>query len=125
MRILGIGTDLVSLARIEKLYAQFGERFLTKILSPQEYATVQPMPYKIAFLAKRFAGKEAVAKALGCGIGKNAALCEISIENHPSGAPCVHLLGKTAEFAAAQGVQTIHISLSDEKAYALAYVVLL
>jgi holo-[acyl-carrier protein] synthase len=123
MSIIGIGTDLVQLTRIEALFTRYGDRFVERILSAHEKSVLSGMQDKIPFIAKRFAAKEAVAKALGCGIGESVAFTEISIENLPSGKPQVVLLGKAQALLIAQGIKDIHISLSDEKEYALAFVI--
>jgi holo-[acyl-carrier protein] synthase len=119
----GIGTDLVEIARIASLYQRFGDRFAKRILSEPEYAIFERQHYSIPFLAKRFAGKEAVAKALGTGIGEQVAFTEISITNHQNGKPVVELLGKAAKLLHKLAIKEIMISLSDEKHYALAFAV--
>lgn len=121
--MLGIGTDLVAKSRIGSLVENFPERFAQRILSKAELNNY----YKkrsIDFLAKRFAGKEAVAKALGTGIGEKVAFHEISITNLPSGQPQVTLLGKAEKLMKEFNIKKIHISLSDEKDFALAFVVI-
>ena len=125
MQLLGIGTDIVQLSRIEDLYVQFGDKFLARILSPYELNIIQNNDHKISYLAKRFAAKEAVAKALGTGMGKFMAFTEISIENTPEGKPIVVLLGKAKTYADSNGVREIAITLSDEKEYAVAFAIAL
>lgn len=122
--ILGVGSDLVSLERIEKLIYRFGEKFVKRILSPDEVKHYAQSNNPASYLAKRFAAKEAVAKAFGTGIGKHLAFNEISVLNLPSGQPTVSFLGNSSEFVKQTGMKAIHISLSDEKAYALAFVVI-
>jgi len=124
MELVGIGTDIVKLSRIKALYDQWGARFLLRILSSHEREALASLSHKIPYIAKRFAAKEAVAKALGTGIGEKAAFVEISIENETSGKPKVVLYGKAKEFATSVGVGKVHISLSDEREYAIAYVIL-
>lgn len=122
MSILGIGTDIVDKSRIAKLYQRFPKRLIERILSKEEQ---EAMPLGgIDYLAKRFAGKEAVAKALGTGMGRQVAFKEISISNLPSGKPQVTLLGKAKKMAEVLNIKAIHISLSDEKNYALAFVMI-
>lgn len=117
----GIGTDLVEIGRIAALHERYGERFVKRILSQAEYVLFNQQHQSIPFLAKRFAGKEAVAKALGTGLGAQVAFTDISITNHQNGKPVVELLGKASTLMSELGVQKILISLSDEKNYALAF----
>ena len=108
--IIGIGTDIVDIRRIEKLIEESGERFIAKIFNEEEKGE------GAAHYAKRFAAKEAVAKALGTGIGSNVSFKDIVITNDENGAPKVQVKG--------QGLKVkVHISLSDEYPYALAYAV--
>ncbi|MBS0286136.1 MAG: holo-ACP synthase [Proteobacteria bacterium] len=125
MNILGIGTDLVALARIETLLARFGDKFIARILAPDEKVHYEQSANSVSYFAKRFAAKEAVAKAFGTGIGANLAFNEISITNLESGQPVVSFLGKSKGYVETLNIQQIHISLSDEKLYALAFVVIL
>lgn len=117
----GIGTDIVEIARIASLYERFGDRFAKRILSEAEFELFVRQHYSMSFLAKRFAGKEAVAKALGTGIGAQVAFTEISITNQPNGRPIVELLGKAHNLYADLNINTLSISLSDERLYALAF----
>ena len=119
--ILGIGTDIVQKSRINVLWERFGNKFVQRILAPQEQAIFFKSNQKIAFLAKRFAAKEAVAKALGTGIGTALAFNEISVTNLPNGKPHVVLLGKAKNIL---DTKSLMISLSDEKDYALAFVII-
>ncbi len=119
----GIGTDLVDIARIAGLYEAHGERFVKRILSEAETLLFNQQHQSIAFLAKRFAGKEAVAKALGTGIGAKVAFTEISITNQVNGKPVVQLLGKAERLYSELGIHEVLISLSDEKHYALAFAI--
>ncbi|MFI4937576.1 MAG: holo-ACP synthase [Candidatus Berkiellales bacterium] len=118
--IVGIGTDLVSIARIKTMLDRFGERLVNRILSIDEQVLYRECLFPETFMAKRFAAKEAVAKALGTGIGA-IAFNEISVTNLPSGQPMVTLLGKAEKFAKNKN---IFISLSDEAEQALAFVVI-
>jgi holo-[acyl-carrier protein] synthase len=122
--IFGIGTDIVRIERIQTLVERYGDRFVGRILSASEIAVFAKHQNNIAFLAKRFAAKEAVAKAFGCGIGQDMAFTEISVINTSSGKPCVELLGKAKQFASRLNIRKIEISLSDERDFALAFVVI-
>ena len=123
MSLVGIGTDLVQLTRIQDLLERYGERFVSRILSEEERKLFTTTLPTVAYLAKRFAGKEAVSKALGTGIGKVLSFQDISILNHPTGQPFVTLHGNGKALADQLKVSQIMISLSDEKDYALAFVV--
>lgn len=124
--ILGIGSDIVDIRRIEKLVARFGERFLNRVFTSSERAYCNDRP---ASLAKRFAAKEAMAKALGCGIGEHLQWKEAEVFNLPSGKPSMRLLGSgLALLATLTGPGkppiAIHLSLSDEYPYAQAFIVI-
>ncbi len=119
--ISGIGTDVVSIKRIAELHKEFGDKFVQRILSEEEIEKFRSLnPDKaISYLAKRFAGKEAVAKAFGTGIGK-ISFTDISILNNSAGKPYVVISDK-----ALGASKDMHISLSDEKeGYAIAFVVI-
>lgn len=124
MSILGIGTDMVAKSRIKGLIERFPEKFAARILSEDELKYLKlNKQTTVDYLAKRFAGKEAVAKALGTGIGEKVAFNEISITNLPSGKPQVTLLGKAQTLITELNIKALHISLSDEKDFALAFAV--
>ncbi|MBI2790860.1 MAG: holo-ACP synthase [Gammaproteobacteria bacterium] len=124
MRIIGIGTDMVERARISKLLNRFGQKFIERILSSEEQQSLEKHAEPSGYIAKRFAAKEAVAKALGTGIGL-VAFNEISITNLPNGKPIVNFVGKSKDYVQSFNIKDIMISLSDEKAYALAFVVII
>lgn len=120
--ISGIGTDIVQHARIAKVLKQFGMRFVRRILTQQEQSLYHACGKRqVAFLSNRFAAKEAVAKALGTGLGKAIGLQDISVLNHPNGKPTVLFLGQAVRYL--QNAK-VYISLSDEKEYALAFVII-
>lgn len=122
MSILGIGTDMVAKSRVQALMQRFPNKFALRILSEDERQCLNKHT-AVDYLAKRFAGKEAVAKALGTGIGEKVAFNEISITNLPNGKPQVTLLGKAQTLITEFNIKAIHISLSDEKDFALAFAV--
>jgi holo-[acyl-carrier protein] synthase len=124
MKILGIGTDMVERARVTKLMNRFGQKFIERILSSEEQQILEKHAEPSGYIAKRFAAKEAVAKALGTGIGV-VAFNEISITNLPNGKPIVNFVGKSKDYVQIFNIKDIMISLSDEKAYALAFVVII
>lgn len=122
MNIIGIGTDIVNISRIEKIYSKFGESFLKKNFHSKEIECFDHLPslQKISYLAKRFAGKEAVSKAFGTGIGK-IAFKDIAILNNELGAPYVLLDVPIEQY---DEKMRINISLSDEEPFAVAFVVI-
>ena len=123
--IFGIGTDLVEISRIEKLFNK-NKKFKKKFFSAKEISYGDSKSNKIASYSKRFAAKEAFAKALGTGISKGISFNEISINNHKNGAPFIELLGNTKKITKnlIKRKKKILLSLSDEKKYALAMVVI-
>lgn len=122
--VKGIGTDLVELSRVEETLKQYGDRFVDRVLTVEEKRDFDKSKHPVAFLAKRWAAKEAAAKALGTGIGASAGFLDFNIDHDELGAPKLVLSGKAAETASGKGVELTHISLSDEQHYALAFVVL-
>lgn len=125
MSILGIGTDLVEVARIEAIWKRFGMNFARRILTQSELRDLQQTKNPVPFLAKRFAAKEAVAKALGTGFRpQGLLLTEIGVRNDGLGRPHLEFSGNTKTEIERQGVLDAHLSLSDEREYALAFVVL-
>lgn len=121
--IVGIGTDIIEVARIAMLYKQQGMRFAERILSELELEEFAQKSFPVAFLAKRWALKEAVAKALGTGIAQGVTFEQMSIAHHPSGQPYLILKGVAKERALEIGADDWHISVSDEKHYSVAYVI--
>lgn len=124
MTILGVGTDLVDIRRIEAALQRFGGRFVNRVLTADELAEWQDHGARAAFVARRFAAKEAVSKAFGCGIGADLAFRDIQVGHDSRGAPRLEFLGRGAEQARRRGVTACHLSLSDERFHALAFVVL-
>ena len=116
MGILGIGSDLLSRARIEKAYAKFGERFSSKVLTPFEQKAYGGNPKFIDKLAKAFAAKEAFSKAYGTGIGGIIGFQDLSVLRKDSGQP-YFVIHKHLPLIA-------HLSLADEGEMIMAFVVL-
>jgi holo-[acyl-carrier protein] synthase len=126
MKIVGIGTDIVSIERIERLWNEHGQNFARRILSVSELLDLEKSKNKIAFLAKRYAAKEALAKALGTGFQPNGLLLtEISVRNDELGRPYLEFLGQSKKETEKYHVTESHLSLSDEKEFAVAFVILL
>jgi holo-[acyl-carrier protein] synthase len=116
---LATGVDLIEIERVEKAIERHGQRFLNRIFTPSELAECGQ---RVDSLAARFAAKEAVAKALGTGIGL-VSWQEIEIERGPANAPVLRLAGKAAQLAVEMGLNTWSISLSHTSGLALAMVV--
>lgn len=124
MSIAGLGQDIVEIARIEASLGRLGERFATRILAAEELALWQQHQQPARFLAKRFAAKEAAAKALGTGIGRGVSFTDICIENDKWGKPLLRLSGGAAQRARDLGVKHQHLTITDERHYAAACVIL-
>ena len=122
--IKGIGTDLVSIDRIEQVLARHPAAFSKRVLHKNEQVIFADHHDPIAYLAKRFAAKEALSKALGTGIAKGVSFQEIEVSNDAMGRPLLELHDHTKDIAESMGVNNCFLSLSDEKKYAIAYVVL-
>jgi holo-[acyl-carrier protein] synthase len=122
--ILGTGIDIIEVARIASSFGKFGERFVNRILLPDEIAYCLSHKNPAPFLAVRFAAKEAVSKAFGTGIGAQLGWQDIEIRRKESGEPFVVLHGKGGELFAARGAKKIHVSLSHTEHYAAATAIL-
>ncbi len=122
--IHGIGTDIVAIARMARPVARYGERFAQRVLAEAELAEFRAARDKPRFLAKRFAAKEALAKALGTGFSGGVALHEIAVSHDEAGRPLLVLSGRTQAIAAAAGVTATFLSIADERDHAIAFVTL-
>ena len=126
--IIGIGSDLCDIRRIEKTLKRFGTRFTNRVFTDVERARSDARAERASSYAKRFAAKEACAKALGTGLSMGVAWREMGVVNLSSGKPTIMLRGGAAERLAAlapEGRQAhIHLTLSDEYPYAQAFVVI-
>ena len=122
--IFGIGADIVEVKRIRNLDSL--EKFADKILSLNELEVFKSQidEKKVTFLAKQFAAKEAVSKALGTGIGKDIRFNQIEILRNSDGKPYLNHDGLITTILNDLGITKTHVSLSDEKKYALAFVIL-
>ena len=122
--IAGIGVDIAETSRIERLAERYGDRFVERILTPSERAEFERRGRPVNYLATRFAAKEAVAKALGTGIGKQLSFQSIEIKNDAAGRPLLKLLdGVDRAILGRDDVKAL-LSISDERRYAVAMVVL-
>ena len=122
--IFGIGTDIVEVTRIEASIAQFGNEFAKRILAESEYASYQDSHIKPRFLAKRFAAKEAFSKALGTGLRAPATFQNIAVSHDELGKPILILAAELQALMQSKNITQTHISISDEKNLAAAFVVL-
>lgn len=122
--IYGIGTDIVSIERIRTSLERFGERFARRILTDTEMLEYQTNSQPERLLAKRFAAKEAVVKALGLGIREGLAWNLIGVTHDLYGKPGVAYEGATLEQVQEMGITESLITISDEQDYAVAFVVL-
>lgn len=113
------GVDIIEISRIRKMVKRWGKRFLDRIYTERELRICKGRPNR---LASRFAGKEAVMKALGTGI-RGISWREIEIDTELSGKPIVNLYGKAQEKAESLGLNELAISLSDSREYSVAFVV--
>ncbi len=123
--ILGIGTDIVRIARLEEALARHGRRFAERVLAPAELAELDTSGQPARLLAKRFAAKEAAVKALGTGVREGIALAQIAVTHDALGKPGLAWEGAARARLEALGATGALLTLSDEKEYALAFVVLL
>lgn len=121
--IIGIGTDLAKVSRLEGSLERLGDRFAERILAPIEMTEYRGQAHPARLLAKRFAVKEAAAKALGTGIGK-VSWHDIYIEHDELGAPILCFQGHARVLADQKAINHLHVSISDEDDFALAFVVL-
>ena len=121
--IVGLGVDLIELARIEAAYRRFGDRFVRRILTVDElvrFAAREP----VSTLAKYFCAKEAAGKALGTGVMGPVGFKHIIVEHRRSGRPFLRLAGPAQERLEYIGGEAIHLTISDEKTMAVAMVVI-
>lgn len=122
--ILGVGTDMIEIRRIESSIDQFGERFLRRVFTSEEIDYCQRKKKHAAeSFAARFAAKEAGAKALGTGISRGVAWKEIEVRREPSGRPTLHFTGRARELADQLGITGLSVSLTHSRDLALAVVI--
>jgi holo-[acyl-carrier protein] synthase len=129
--IVGVGTDTVIIARVAAIYARWGDRFAARVLGLSELAEfhrrkgrgIAGTDRAVRYIAKRFAAKEAIGKALGVGLFHPMSLHSVEILNDAKGAPCAMPRNALAKYVSERGYK-IHVSVSDEidNAQALAIV---
>ncbi len=122
--IYGIGVDLVKIDRIEKVIKRWGDRFIDRVFTPDEkkFCLKRISPYS-AF-ALRFAAKEAFSKALGTGMRKGVAWRDIEVFHFSGGRPGLRVHGESHSLCRKESITSFHLSLSDEKDYGVAMVIL-
>lgn len=122
--MIALGTDILEIARVEAVVTRLGDKFVRRILTPAEQGEYAASQQPLRLLAKRFAAKEAIAKALGTGIGRGVSWQDIEVRHDAHGAPLVHLSGGAAEVVKRRGGTAVLLSLADEQAYVLAFAAL-
>lgn len=126
--ILGMGSDLVDIRRIERTLERFGDRFIARVFTPEERARAEQRANRVASYAKRFAAKEACAKALGTGFSRDVFWRDMGVANDAAGRPTMRLRGgaqaRLAELTPPGYISHVHLTLTDEHPYAQAVVIL-
>ncbi len=126
--IIGIGSDLCDIRRIEKSLERHAERFTHRLFTETERAKAEGRAHRAATYAKRFAAKEACAKALGTGIRRGVFWKDMGVVNLPSGAPTMALTGGAAErlkaITPAGHRAVIHLTITDDHPWAQAFIVI-
>ena len=127
--IVGIGSDLCNIERIQNSIDRFGDRFLNRVFTETERAKAASRPHTVAgTLAKRFAAKEAFSKAVGTGFKRGVFMKDIGVVNAPSGAPTIVATGGAAArldaLAPAGHALDIHLTMTDDHPWAQAFVIL-
>lgn len=123
--IFGIGTDIVAVERMSGIVRRHGDKFAARVLAASELDEYRAASDKARFLAKRFAAKEAAAKALGSGFSGGLSLRHIAVAHDARGKPLLQFVGYAAQLADRFGIGEAFVSIADEREYALAYVTLL
>jgi holo-[acyl-carrier protein] synthase len=126
--IIGLGSDLTDIRRIEQTLERFGERFVARVFTETERARSERRAGRAGSYAKRFAAKEACAKALGTGMRRGVFWKDMGVVNARSGEPTMHLTGgaaaRLAELTPPGHVCAVRLTLTDEYPYAQAFVII-
>jgi len=122
--IYGIGTYLVNIDRVKKILLKNRDGFIKRVLSEHEQALFANKADSVAYCAKRFAAKEAFAKALGTGIGRVVGFQDLTVRNNENGKPHFIPSEKLRQFLVEKNIKHAHLSISDESQNAIAFVVL-
>ncbi|MBP6116457.1 MAG: holo-ACP synthase [Neisseriaceae bacterium] len=121
--IYGIGTDIAAIHRFETLLAKHGQAFVAKILTEAEQADFVTKKQPAVFLAKRFAAKEAFAKAVGQGLRHPVTLHHVGVAHGPLGKPIYAYAPVLQDWLAERGITTVHLSISDERDNVVAFAI--
>src|SRR5262249_5351120 len=121
--IRGIGIDSVQVARIARVHAEYGEKFVARILTDAEREYVARWADPVPRIAGRFAAKEACMKALGTGWGAGVRWRDIEVRRGPAGAPAAHLSGQAARHLERLGGSHVHVTITHTDDHALAMIV--
>jgi holo-[acyl-carrier protein] synthase len=121
--VIGIGTDMIEIARIERSIERFGESFLQRVFTPGEVAYCTAKKNSAESFAARFAAKEAGAKALGTGISRGVSWREFEVKRKPGQRPELHLSGRAEEIAHALGIRRLSLSLTHSRDLSMAVVI--
>ena len=122
--IFGIGTDIVRVARMQENLKRFGDRFARRLLTDNELNDYAMVGNPAHFLAKRFAAKEAAAKAMGTGFRGGINMRQIGVGHDDNGKPRLEFSGAAALFIEQHSINAVHVSLADEADHAVAFVTL-
>ena len=123
--IYGVGTDIVRVSRMQENIEQYGDKFSNRILTANELNDFKDAPRPAHFLAKRFAAKEAAAKAMGIGFSRGMSLRDIGVNHDENGKPVLEYFSRAEELLQELGIGASHISIADEDDHAVAFVTLL
>ncbi len=121
--IKGVGIDSIEIARIGRCWERFGERFLKRVFTSEERATLRSGSRLISHLAGKFAAKEATLKVLGTGIGNSISWRDIQILENPGGRPRIILKRKASQQAQKLGIDTLSVSITHDREKAIAVVI--
>jgi holo-[acyl-carrier protein] synthase len=122
--IVGTGVDITEVPRIKASVERFGQRFLSRVFTPQEASYCLGKPNAAERLAARFAAKEAGLKAIGTGLRHGITWHDVEVVRLPGQRPTLRFSGRAAEFAERLGCKRVHLSLSHTAEQAIAYVIL-
>jgi holo-[acyl-carrier protein] synthase len=123
--IFGVGTDLVELVRIQQTYARFGERFVERLLMPEERERFAESRQPVRFLAMRFAGKEAAVKAMGTGFRHGMWIRDVGVLNNDWGRPYLIFSARGRAVCERLGIGEGHVSLTDDGGLVMAFAVVM
>lgn len=120
--IFGIGTDIAGIQRMREVHGRYGGKLAQRMLSPEEWGEYAEARDKDVFLTKRFAAKEAFSKAVGTGMRAPVMLTAISVTHDRLGRPGLTFTPELAAWMRARGMGRVHLSISDERDYVVAFV---